>query len=97
MCKTYVAALGTFLDIESLILRFGFCFTFGTVLGQHFGHNSALDERSQVISDMSLHRISPCIFLDGSDLGLELWRGHFLLPSWEKGCQVGRVGNRPEQ
>ena len=69
---------------------------FGIVLGQHFGHDSALDERSQGISDMSLHIISPRIFLDGSSSGLELWCGHFLVPSWEKGVssresEIGRT------
>ncbi len=70
---------------------------FLTVLGQHLGHDSALYERSQGISDMSLYRISSRIFLDGSGKGVELWCGCFLLPSWENGCQVGRVGNRPKK
>ncbi len=63
------------------------------IFGQCVGYDLALDERSQAISGIFLHRNLPRIFLDGSGLGLELWRGYLLRPIWENGCQV-RVGNR---
>ena len=70
---------------------------FGFILGQRFGHDLALGERSRRISGISLHIISLRIFLDGSGLSMEPWHGHFLLPSWENGCQVGKVGEWPEK
>ena len=53
----------------------------GDIFG-HFCNDLALDERPGGNYDISLHRISLRIFLDGSGLSMEPWRGHFLLPSW---------------
>ena len=53
--------------------------------GQHFGHDLGLDERSQGISNASLYRISPRIFLDGSGLGIEPRRGILFAPELGKG------------
>ena len=58
---------------------------FGSILGQRFGHDLALGERSRGISGISLCRISLRIFLDGSGLSMGPWHGHFLLPSWSGG------------
>ena len=65
----------------------------GGMLGQRFGNDSVLCERSHAISCISLHRISLRIFLDRSGLSIGPCHGHFLLPSWENGC---RVGNSPK-
>ncbi len=61
----------------------------GGMLGQRFGHDSVLCERSQGISCISLHRISFRICLDKSGLSIGPHHGHVLLPSWENRCQVG--------
>ena len=58
---------------------------FGLILGQCFGHDLALGERSQRISGISLYIILLHIFLDGSGLRIEVRQGHFLLPSRENG------------
>ena len=65
---------------------------FWSILGQRFGHDSAFGKRSGGISGISLHRILLRIFLDGSGIRIEEWHGNLLVPSWENGCQVGKVG-----
>ena len=72
-----------------MFLDWNHCDNFGCMLGQRFGHGSVLCERSRGISCVSLHRISLRIFLDRSGLSIGTCHGHFLLPSWENGCQVG--------
>ncbi len=67
------------------------------IFGQCFGYDLALDERSQAISGISLHIISPRIFLDGSGSKMGPWHGQFLLPSSGNGRQVGRVGHRSKK
>ncbi len=65
---------------------------FGSILGQHFGRDSAFGKRSGGFSGISLHRISLRIFLDGSGIRIEAWHGLFLAPSCQDGCQVAKVG-----
>ena len=61
----------------------------GGMLGQCFGHDSVLCERSRGISCISLHIILFRICLDKSGLSIGPCHGHFLLPSWKNRCQVG--------
>ena len=64
---------------------------FGAIFRQCLSHHLALDGRSRGISGTPLHRLLARILLDGSDLGLEPWHGHFLLPSWGMGDEFGRL------
>ena len=67
---------------------------FGSILGQRFGHDLALGERSRGISGISLCRISLRVFLDGSGLSMGPRHGHFLLPSWSGGEGREKVGKQ---
>ena len=67
---------------------------FEYILGQHFSHDLTLGERPHRISGAHLHIILLRVFLDGSGIRIEAWHGHLLVPSWENGCQVGKVGGR---